>query len=163
MDGRERAGGPPPQMKATDTFTFLRGIQMTGKDGSVAFETIFPGFYDGRTNHVHFKVRLAGERTGDRYAGGHTSHTGQVFFPEDWNVKLMANAMYAAHKIHRTTEQEDGVFNGEHGAMSVATLLPLEEGRPDKGLVAQLTVAVDPSATPKPVGMGGPPGGRDGE
>jgi protocatechuate 3,4-dioxygenase beta subunit len=152
MDGR---GGPPPAAKTTDTLTFLRGIQITGKDGSVAFETIFPGFYDGRTNHVHFKVRLAGERTGDRYEGGHTSHTGQVFFPEDWNIKLMANPMYAAHKIHRTTEQEDGVFTRQHGEMAIATLLAVEEGKPEKGLVAQLTVAVDPTATPKPVGVGG--------
>jgi len=154
-------GGGPPQMKASDDFTFLRGIQVTGKDGAVAFETIFPGFYNGRTNHVHFKVRLAGERQGDRYAGGHTSHTGQVFFPEDWNLKLMANPTYSAHKIHRTTQGEDGVFNGQHGEMAIATLLPVDESNPAKGLRAQLTVAVDPASSPKPVGVGGPPRNRE--
>jgi protocatechuate 3,4-dioxygenase beta subunit len=150
-------GGPPPQMKVSDKLTFLRGIQMTGEDGSVEFATIFPGFYNGRTNHVHFKVRLEGERKGQRYAAGHTSHTGQVFFPEDLNVKLMAQAPYADHHIHRTTEQEDGVFNGEHGASVVATLVPVEVGDLSKGLIAEMRVSVDPTAVPKPVGVGGPP------
>jgi len=151
--------GPPPGggMKASDKLTFLRGIQMTSDDGSVEFETIFPGFYDGRTNHVHFKARLGGKRVGEQYEAGHTSHTGQLFFPEDWNVKLMTEAPYAGHKIHRTTEAEDMVFNGQHGAMAMATLVPVDAKIAGKGLVAELKVAVDPTATPKPVGVGGGP------
>lgn len=31
----------------------LRGIQISGKDGEVQFETIIPGNYFGRTNHLH--------------------------------------------------------------------------------------------------------------
>ena len=31
----------------------LRGIQISGKDGEVQFETIIPGHYFGRTNHLH--------------------------------------------------------------------------------------------------------------
>jgi hypothetical protein len=31
----------------------LRGIQITNKDGSVQFDTIFPAYYSGRTNHIH--------------------------------------------------------------------------------------------------------------
>jgi protocatechuate 3,4-dioxygenase beta subunit len=31
----------------------LRGVQITGADGSVGFETIFPGYYDGRAVHTH--------------------------------------------------------------------------------------------------------------
>jgi protocatechuate 3,4-dioxygenase beta subunit len=144
--------------KPTDKLTFLRGIQMTGEDGSVTFETIFPGFYEGRTNHVHYKVRLDGERSGDTYAAGHTSHTGQIFFPEDWNEKLMAMGPYAEHKIHRVTAAEDMVFRGERGSLSVAGLIPLDAKNPGAGLIAELRAAVDPTATPKPVGVGGGPG-----
>lgn len=147
-------GGPPPQMQATDKYTFLRGIQFTDGQGAVTFETIFPGFYNGRTNHVHYKVRLAGQRTGEHYAAGHTAHVGQVFFPEDMNVKLMAQGPYAEHKIHRTTEKEDGVFRDEHGSSAIATLVPRDVRQPAMGYVAELHVAVDPTATPKPVGMG---------
>lgn len=32
--------------------TFLRGISKADSDGVVTFETIFPGHYSGRTNHV---------------------------------------------------------------------------------------------------------------
>lgn len=38
--------------------TFLRGCQRTGKDGTVRFTTIFPGWYAGRAVHIHLKVRL---------------------------------------------------------------------------------------------------------
>lgn len=33
--------------------TFLRGLQKTGQDGVVQFESIFPGHYTGRTTHIH--------------------------------------------------------------------------------------------------------------
>ncbi len=154
-------GSGPGGMKPADKLTFLRGIQMTGADGGVMFETIFPGFYDGRTNHVHFKVRLEGERKDDRYEAGHTSHIGQVFFPEEWNAKLMAQGPYAEHAIHRTTDAEDGIYNGQGGAASVAVLMPLDAKIVGKGLIAELRVGVDPTATPKPVGMGGPPPRRN--
>jgi protocatechuate 3,4-dioxygenase beta subunit len=31
----------------------LRGVQITGNDGSVSFETIVPGHYTGRAIHIH--------------------------------------------------------------------------------------------------------------
>lgn len=31
----------------------LRGIQFSGKDGGVQFQTIFPGQYGGRSQHIH--------------------------------------------------------------------------------------------------------------
>src|SRR5262249_16321048 len=36
---------------------FLRGYQVTGRDGRVQFITIYPGWYEGRTVHIHFKIR----------------------------------------------------------------------------------------------------------
>ena len=36
---------------------FLRGYQVTDKDGAARFITIFPGWYQGRTAHLHFKIR----------------------------------------------------------------------------------------------------------
>jgi hypothetical protein len=148
-------GGAP---KPTDKLTFCRGIQFTSAEGAVEFETIFPGFYQGRVNHIHMKARLDGHRDGNTYAAGHTAHTGQVFFPEDLNVKLMTHAPYSEHEIHRTTEAEDHVFNEQHGSMCVATVVPLKPSDPTAGYVAELRIAVNPAATPKPVqGFGGPP------
>lgn len=112
---------PGPSAK----LTFLRGIQITGADGGVDFTTIFPDVYAGRTNHIPFKVRPGGKTLprgkGCTYEEGHTLHTGQVFFDENLCVDLMKLAPYAEHKIHRTTQAEDDVFNGQHGAASLPT------------------------------------------
>jgi len=162
--GAPEGMGPPPAMKPTDGLTFLRGIQFTDDRGRVEFSTVFPGFYMGRVNHIHFKVREGGKVVSRKDAGaqktyieGHTSHIGQVFFPEEMTAKLMEMEPYSKHKIHRTTQAEDGVFQGQHGAECVAKVVALHETRPEAGYVAELVVAVNPEATPKPVAMGGPP------
>lgn len=47
------AGGNGDQAdEANYDTTFLRGIQQTDEDGVAQFETIFPGHYLSRTNHV---------------------------------------------------------------------------------------------------------------
>ena len=33
--------------------TYLRGTQNTDADGMVEFRTIYPGWYTGRTVHIH--------------------------------------------------------------------------------------------------------------
>ena len=152
-------GGEPPAPHPTDKLTFLRGIQLTESDGSVSFHTIFPGFYPGRTNHIHFKVRIGGHSGSETYKAGHISHIGQVFFPEDVALNLMQHEPYTSHKIHRTTQAEDMVFNGQHGDASIATLRPVKPGDWTAGLHAELIAAVDPTATPAPAERNGDPNG----
>ena len=151
--------GPPPMNPPTDKLTFLRGIQLTDADGAVDFKTVFPGFYMGRTNHIHFKVRLGGEASGKTYAAGHTSHIGQVFFPEDVATALMQHEPYSLHKIHRTTQGEDNVFNDQHGDRSIAKLIAASPGQFSAGMRAELVASVDPTATPGPARRMGGPGG----
>ena len=45
---------------STDDLTWLRGVQQTYEDGFVEFETIIPGWYEGRTPHIHLRVRPYG-------------------------------------------------------------------------------------------------------
>ena len=66
----EGAGGPGGGASPTDTLTFLRGTQLADAAGKVAFETAYPGWYQGRTVHIHVKVHV----------GGKQIHTGQLFF-----------------------------------------------------------------------------------
>jgi protocatechuate 3,4-dioxygenase beta subunit len=138
--------------------TFLRGIQLTGTDGAVRFDTIFPGYYMGRTNHIHFKVRIGGHQEGKSYADGHTSHVGQVFFAEELSAKLMLLAPYSKHKIHRTTQAEDGVFTSQHGEASICQLAAIQGRDFARGMRASLVAAVDPTATPPPARRIGGPG-----
>ena len=66
---------------------FLRGTQATGADGVARFDTIWPGWYRGRTTHIHYKVLLA-----DRSA-----LTSQIFFPDEVSAAVHGSAEpYAA-------------------------------------------------------------------
>jgi protocatechuate 3,4-dioxygenase beta subunit len=138
--------GPPPDHGPTDKLTFLRGIQFTGADGSVGFRTVFPGFYMGRTNHIHFKVRIGGHASSKSYESGHTSYVGQIFFPEEVTAELMQHDPYRRHKIHRTTQAEDRVFGEQQGELSIAPLRPLHAEHPAAGLTADIVTAIDPEA-----------------
>lgn len=42
--------------------TFLRGSQTTNAQGQVTFQTVFPGWYPGRTVHIHVKVWQNGKQ-----------------------------------------------------------------------------------------------------
>ena len=45
---------------------FLRGYQLTDAKGGAKFVTIYPGWYQGRAVHVHFKIRTNPRRSGRR-------------------------------------------------------------------------------------------------
>jgi len=51
--GRPGGGGGP-----TDEETYLRGAQVTNAQGVVEFKTVYPGWYPGRTTHIHAKVHI---------------------------------------------------------------------------------------------------------
>ncbi len=55
---------------------FLRGYQVTDANGGVQFTTIYPGWYRGRTVHIHFKVR-AKAKSGQSY-----EFTSQLYFDD---------------------------------------------------------------------------------
>ncbi|TMV11813.1 intradiol ring-cleavage dioxygenase [Arenibacterium halophilum] len=58
--------------------TFLRGTQISDAGGLVRFDTIYPGWYRGRTTHIHYKVFLDGQLV----------LTGQIFFPDALSAYL---------------------------------------------------------------------------
>jgi len=143
--------GPPPGMgnRHLDKTRFLRGIQPTDSSGMAQFQTIYPGWYQGRTIHIHMKVHV----------GGNVAHTGQLFFPEDITERIAKLQPYAKHSdLHLTTQAEDHVFQDEHGAPGLVTLARIQPRSDSAGFIATVTVAVDPEATPAPVGMRGPGG-----
>ncbi len=141
--------GPPPHgPRSTDATRFLRGIQSTDDSGMAEFATIYPGWYQGRAIHIHLKV----------HTGGHVAHTGQLFFPEDITARIAKLQPYASHQdVHLTTQSEDMVFEPQHGASGMLTLSRIEARSDSAGFIATVTLAVDPDATPEPVGMR-PPG-----
>jgi protocatechuate 3,4-dioxygenase beta subunit len=49
-----------------ETGMFLRGVQRTDAKGLALFRTIYPGWYQGRTVHIHTKVHLGGNPYDER-------------------------------------------------------------------------------------------------
>ncbi|WP_089100358.1 intradiol ring-cleavage dioxygenase [Streptomyces hyaluromycini] len=143
--------GPPPgggggHQEPTDDTRYLRGTWHTDRHGHVTFKTVFPGWYQGRCVHIHVKVHVDGEWTDAGYEGGHTCHTGQLFFDEK-SVLLSAEVEpYASNTTTRTTLDGDSIYpdNGHEGG-----LLYLKYNRHHiaHGVRAHLTLGVEPDET----------------
>jgi protocatechuate 3,4-dioxygenase beta subunit len=93
-------GGPGGGNGPTDTKRYLRGSQITGADGIARFITIYPGWYRGRTVHVHVKVHI----------GNSQVVTTQLFFDEAVTRAVYASGPYAGHTGQDTTNASDGIF-----------------------------------------------------
>lgn len=129
--------------------TFLRGVQLTGPDGVAEFTSIYPGWYQDRAVHIHVKVHVGGsvQAGGAVYRGGHVSHTGQLFFPDATNSAVAALAPYSDNQIARTSDSADTYFRQGSGS-GLATVTPHDPSDLTRGVTAQVSVVVDPTATP---------------
>jgi protocatechuate 3,4-dioxygenase beta subunit len=107
--------------------TFMRGIQRTNAKGLAQFRTVYPGWYQGRTVHIHVKV----------HAGGNVVHTGQLYFPD-----LLTDAVYRhvpySSRPNRTTRNADDMIFRSGGSRSM-----LKIKRTSSGLyVATITMGI---------------------
>jgi protocatechuate 3,4-dioxygenase beta subunit len=101
---------------STEGETFLRGTQFTDADGAVRFTTIYPGWYPGRTPHIHFKVILDDKDL----------VTGQLYFPDTVSERIYATlSPYRERKAERDTfNANDFIFQKQGGS---ETLVAVEE------------------------------------
>jgi hypothetical protein len=79
---------------------WLRGFQTTGDDGAVQFVTIYPGWYPGRSVHIHFRVRF-----------GDQTFVSQLYFDDAVSDMVLAQAPYTDHAGVRTLNTGDGIFS----------------------------------------------------
>jgi protocatechuate 3,4-dioxygenase beta subunit len=84
----------------TDEETYLRGAQATNGDGIAEFRTIYPGWYPGRTTHIHLKVHI------DRA----TVLTTQLFTTAEFDERVYARAPYAQRTGRDTFNEGDGIY-----------------------------------------------------
>ncbi|KQX09508.1 dioxygenase [Streptomyces sp. Root431] len=139
-------GGGGGHEEPTDDKRYLRGTQLTDKHGYVEFRTVFPGWYRGRCVHVHTKVHVGGKMTASGYEGGHTCHTGQLFFAESAVLDSAKVAPYSTSTTERTTLDDDTIYPG-NGAEGGLLALKYPKGKIAKGVSATLTLGVDPDET----------------
>ncbi|HEX6827818.1 MAG TPA: intradiol ring-cleavage dioxygenase [Burkholderiales bacterium] len=83
---------------------FLRGYQITDGTGTARFTTIYPGWYRGRTVHMHFKIRT------DASAGRSHEFTSQLYFDDALTDVVHALAPYAAMGPRSLRNGGDGIF-----------------------------------------------------
>ena len=69
------------KQETTVNETWLRGYQVTDKNGMCKFKSIFPGWYEGRITHVHAKVHVKNK----------TVLTTNFFFPKEMEDKIYQN------------------------------------------------------------------------
>jgi protocatechuate 3,4-dioxygenase beta subunit len=103
-----------PSFGSTKGTRFLRGFQTTDASGKAAFTTIWPGWYQGRAVHVHFKIRTTA-------ANGQVSDfTSQLFFDETLNDQILAQAPYSQKTGSRLRNAGDGIFQQSGGKLTIA-------------------------------------------
>jgi len=110
--------------------TYLRGYQTTDANGSVIFESIFPGWYSGRTVHIHVLVRTFST------SGTETlEYTTQLFFDPALTLAVMAKAPYNTRGNPDTINSSDDIYNSE-------TLLSLAAVSSGSGYATSITIGV---------------------
>jgi hypothetical protein len=114
-------------------------------DGVAVFRTIYPGWYAGRTTHLHLKV----------FNGPQTILTSQLFLPDALSEYLFTQVpAYHRDTLRDTLNRRDGIAlaagPGAFGAVR-------EEFDRD---VLTATTVVDPAARPAVERPPGPPSGR---
>lgn len=109
-----------------DDGSFLRGLQRTSSKGVATFRTIYPGWYPGRTVHVHVQVSL----------GGDVLHTGQLYFPDSLTDTVYRRAPYSRRPGRSPRNPGDSIYrNG--GKRSTLALM-----RSGSGYVGSISMGV---------------------
>lgn len=88
-----------PRLEYLPSQTFLRGRQRSDAAGLVEFQTIYPGWYPGRTVHIHVMVHVDGALL-----------TSQLYFPDDVSHDVLSRQPYAARPGRDTTNDTDEIF-----------------------------------------------------
>ena len=83
-----------------DDGTFMRGIQRTNAQGIATFRTVYPGWYQGRTVHIHVKVHVR----------GNVVHTGQLYFPDRVTDAVYRRSPYSSRSNRDVRNAADAIF-----------------------------------------------------
>jgi protocatechuate 3,4-dioxygenase beta subunit len=125
--GGPGAGG---HAEPTSRTRYLRGHQRSNAGGKAEFLTVFPGWYRGRTPHIHMKVHV----------GDSVVHTGQVFFNERITAAVYRTAPYRSRGQADTPHARDGIYAQAGGASAVLRLT--RRGNGLRGYTGRIVVGV---------------------
>jgi protocatechuate 3,4-dioxygenase beta subunit len=86
--------------------TFLRGYQLTDSNGTATFDTVYPGWYEGRAIHIHIKV------TAFDGAREKLDWTSQFYLNNSANEQVHTQPPYSNHGPVPVTNEQDFIFTG---------------------------------------------------
>ncbi len=112
------SGVNDPNSGSTEGSQFLRGYQLTDAGGAAVFTTIYPGWYRGRTAHIHFKIRT-------QEGGANYEFTSQLYFDDSFTDQVYTREPSPARGDRDTRNGNDGIF-GDGGEL--LTLNVVESG-----------------------------------
>jgi protocatechuate 3,4-dioxygenase beta subunit len=115
---------------------FLRGYQVTDANGAASFVTVYPGWYQGRTVHVHFKLRT------DPGADVALEFTSQLYFDDALTDVVHARQPYAARGPRTVRNDGDGIYRNGGSAL---LLTVVDDG--SGGYLATFDVGIDAGGT----------------
>ena len=75
-----------------------------------AFNTLYPGWYEGRAPHIHLKAWLTDGR----------ELTSQLYFPDELSDAIYRQSAYAARGGERMRNGDDGIFRRAGGEVPMA-------------------------------------------
>jgi protocatechuate 3,4-dioxygenase beta subunit len=107
-----------------DDGTYLRGAQVADSNGIVQFVTIYPGWYRGRTMHIHVKVHIDKK----------TVLTTQLYADDDFTDKVYRASPYDEHGGRDTLNTNDSIYD-KSGLMVMKTL--------DDGYLGVVNIGID--------------------
>jgi protocatechuate 3,4-dioxygenase beta subunit len=76
--------------------------------------TIYPGWYQGRAVHIHFKVRA------NTAAGQGREFTSQLFFDDALSDKVYTQAPYNSRGQRTTRNNNDGIYRSGGNQLTLA-------------------------------------------
>lgn len=131
-NGGRPGGGPGGHATPSSKTRYLRGHQRSNAAGVATFLTVFPGWYPGRTPHIHMKVHVG--------AADRVVHTGQVFFNEAATAAVYRQAPYSSHGRPDTPHSSDMIFDQAGGSRAVVRLARRPGGA--RGYVGRIVIGV---------------------
>jgi protocatechuate 3,4-dioxygenase beta subunit len=99
---------------------YLRGYQVTDAAGRVGFKTIYPGWYEGRAVHIHFKIRTPASSRAHEF-------TSQIYFDDSFTDRVHKVAPYVKPG-KRTRNEGDEIFADGTGKQLIVAVEPSGTG-----------------------------------
>lgn len=97
-------------VEGTSGKKYLRGYQVSDADGQVAFTTVYPGWYSGRTVHIHVRIR-----TFDSSGNATYDFLTQMFFDDTLTDTVYQQSPYSTRGARDTRNAADSIY-GSDGA-----------------------------------------------